>query len=463
MSDHSIEEDLMEQTILHPLRRTEARLARALSQNGMTLLADGQAPEMVKSEWCFDVGLFMPEALSCKPVRLESNRSLKTCLLAPQLPNLCGVPDIAHFCVGTVYDARQAAHPGRARIQGIWKSNTLFPRAVRQFWDDVAQAAFGFGATTEVTFYGKHLCTVQATVDGASFQLAFVTAASDVSRSIVGLSPAERMYTFVIDLDAVTCALCGLADRDELYDPTAPVIGRADFASSESSWGSPDAARACNLLRRRGFLEFNGIRAYEQGCYKKMNMIQEKWDTNNRGMMMSEPLGEDIWLPTVLTPSLEEALSANWSAGVGDCMLFELGHIYKPAKLDYRPDDPTEKGNFAYGVTWPTEKVSLSLGAYGCDLTPAKWKSIVDEFLTAFGIHEHYLVKNDQAPAYDPAFCWLVLDENMRYLDGNLGRINPIATRNHDIGAPAYMAQFEFDTLQRKAAEERTFVPKEDR
>ena len=453
----------MTQTILHPLRRQEALLSRALQKCGLTLLADAQAPEMVKSEWCFDVGLFLPESLSCAPVRLESNRSLKTDLLAPYLTSLQGLPTIKHFCVGNVYDAREAAHPNRSRIAGAIKSDKLYPRETEQFWTDVVQDAWGLDASVSVQFFGKHLCTVQANVGNVSFPLAFVTAGSAVACSLAGLGPAERFYTFVIDVDAVTCALCGLASRDELYDPTAGFLGRTDFATGASSWGKPDLARAANVLRRQGFMEFTGMRAYEPSCYKKMNMIQEKWDTNNRGMMMNEPLEECVWLPTVLTPSLEEALHANWAAGVEQCLLFEVSHIFKPAKRDYWPDDPTEKSNYAWGATYPTEKLSLSLGGYGPDLSPAKWKELIDEFLTAFGIREHYFVKNDQAPAYDPAYCWLVLDENMRYLDGNLGCINPIAARNHDIGATAYMAQFEFDTLERKAGEERTFIPKEDR
>ena len=452
----------MEQMILHPLRREELRLAHALLNNGMALLADSQAPEMLKSEWCFDVGLFLPESLSCKPIRLESNRSLKTSLLAPHLQSLAGMPDIVHFCTGNVYDAREGAHPARSRIEGIWKSPKLYPRAVRQFWTDVVHDAYGFEASVEVTFYGQHLCTVQAHACGTSFQLAFLTAANDVSRSIMGLTPAERCYTFVIDVDAVAMALCGAGSRDELYNPSATFIGKAEFASGEPSWGGRDISRAANLLRKQGFMEFLGSRAYEEGCYKKMNMIQEKWDTNNRGMMMDEPLGEDIWLPTVLTPALEEALAANYADGVESCLLFEVGHIYKPAKKDYRPDDPTEKPGFAYGVTWPTEKLSLSLGGYGPGLTPQKWKAAITAFLNDFGIQEHYLVKNDQAPAYDPSFCWLVLDENMRYLDGNLGQISRYALSNHRIDVPAYMAQFEFDTLQRKVEEERTFIAKED-
>ena len=49
----------------------------------------------------------------------------------------------------------------------------------------------------------------------------------------------------------------------------------------------------------------------------------------------------------------------------------------------------------------------------------------------------------------------------MTYLDGNCGHISPKALANYRIGTDAFMAQFELDTIERKARSEYGFVPYE--
>ena len=85
----------------------------------------------------------------------------------------------------------------------------------------------------------------------------------------------------------------------------------------------------------------------------------------------------------------------------------------------------------------------------------------IDQFLTELGISNHFFFPTDMAIAYDITDCWLVLDEKLHYLEGNLGGISPIAEKNHGIGIHAFMAQFELEPLEEKASVEYAFVPNE--
>ena len=202
-------------------------------------------------------------------------------------------------------------------------------------------------------------------------------------------------------------------------------------------------------------MEFVGERIYSADAYVRMNMIQEAWDTNNVAITLKAPvtgyenplteLTQREGLPTVLVPSIEQAMSENFAAGINEVKLFEIGHIFKPAK----------------GGGQPWEKVSLSFGAYGPDLTMQKFKAEVDQVLTELGISNHFFIPTDMAIAYKTDECCVILDEKMKYLDGNCGHISPVALKNFRIDAQAYMAQFELDTIENKSDEEYGFVPYE--
>ena len=432
----------MIQTIHHPLRRTEARLVRALRLNGVTLLADHQDPELIETDWGFEV-CTLPDHLKAATVEVEGPYQMRTNLLGHQLPRLYNVEHIDHFCVGQVYDAGRPERPNRSRIEGLYACPKLEVKRVTQFWTSVARLAFDVTAAVSVAPVGKHAYSVEARLGETAFELAYLTLANSLARTLTNVNADEELWVFVVDVDAVATSANGLRDLDALYSPLVPFL--ESFPSSEPSLGALNMSHAANLLRQRGFLEFCGDKVYEPDCYKKMNMIQESWDTNNRGVLLDEPLAGRNGLPTVLTPALEEALAANWRAGVKDCKLFEFAHIFLPSKTD----GPHK------------EKISLSFGAYGCDLDGRKWKALVDQFLTDFGIANHFFIPTDMAIAYDQTACWIVLDEHMSYLDCNCGGISPKALANHGIGVPAFMAQFEFDTLERKADEELAFVPNE--
>lgn len=459
----------MEKMTHHPLRAQESILKRALVLCGFALHDDARSREIVQPEWNLALSK-LPAACHCEPIYLEEGMfMLRTDLLSAQIASWGPTLPLKSFAVGTVYDAAHPERPNRSRIEGVWADARVPTSAWLQVWDCVVREAYGLEASFEMVRLTKDSYEIKVAVGGRTFTLARMARATMLAYALLGLEKGPAWaWTFSIDVDEVACGFYGIADRDDLYNPNVSHLRR--FADAEASYGGYYVSKATDLLRARGFVNFSGLRFYEPDCYRKMHMIQEGWDKNNQGMELVEPIGPYTWLPTVLTVALEEALSANYRAGEESCRLFEFGHIFVPSSDDdndfrersknkkYKKEGPREKTD-----KLPREKLALSLGAYGPDLTEAAWEGIVDEFLTALGIREHYFMDTMQAIAYQTLDCHLVMNDKMRYQMSNFGSINKEALANHGIGVPAYMAQFEFEPLEQQAAEELVFVPVEYR
>ncbi len=437
----------MEKLTHFPLRAQEDAIKRALILGGFTLLDDGRAHEVETRDWT--IQLFeRPEGKARKPILLEDGAyALRSELLAAQLSGIdaSSLP-LKAFSAGRVYDGNNATHPCRTCIQGVWAADHIPLNEYLRFGSLLVESVLGVGAETELNTLDGGAIEVTATVDGTSFPFALAGRATPLARALLGVANSDvSVWFFDIDVDAVTQAVYGFESADDMYSPLASSLKK--HKGNDSTFGGLYTSRASNILRSMGFAEFSGLKIYEDDCYKKMNMIQESWDRNNAGIQLVEPLGSFTGLPTVLTPALQEALAANWKAGEKKCRLFEFGHIFLPG--------------IAGGA--PTEKLSLAFGAYEPKMDKAKWQAVVDEFLTRLGIENHFFIPlpPGQAPAYHPAEGWVIMDQNMRYLESNFGGISPVALANHGIETQAYMAMFEFEPIEAKAAEEFDFTPAE--
>lgn len=433
----------MEKLTCFPLRAQEDALKRTLILDGFTLLDDDVAPEIEKPDWAIEL-FKRPQGASRKPIMLEGGRyALRSELLAAQLSRIQGAIPHKAFSAGTVYDGRDARHPARRVIQGVWIADSLPMRKASRFGELLVESIFGIGATVDSKEVESGAMVITASVDGKTLPFSIAGKATEMARALLGIAGTNATaWFFEIDIDEITMTLNSYETRDELYSPIMSQLRQNE--DNTSTFGRLYVSRASNLLRKQGFCEFRGFHVYESDCYKKMNMIQEAWDTNNVGVQLDEPLGSFSGLPTVLTPALEEALAANWKAGEEACRIFEMRHIFVPGRAGADP----------------IEKVALSFGGYGPELDKTAWRKIVDEFFTGFGIDNHFFIPlpPGKAPAYHPADGWLVMDQNMTYLECNFGSISPVALVNHGIGTQAFMAQFELAPLEEKAIEEFDFV-----
>lgn len=435
----------MSQIKRHPLYRTADKLKRALALNGFSML-DGAAPELLTTEEASVPVFAMPEELACEKILLlDGSYALRGELLGSQLHALNGQLPIAAAICGRVYDRRDTDYPSRLFLEGIFAADGMTLLDYTTLWEKVAAEAYGVGASLSLKEVGKDAYQLVLTSDD-EFVLGYTGKAGWTACAMLGLAASDTpAWIFAINVDDVAIHDFALADRAALYNPQVSFLKQFDGA--EPAFGDSFANKVGNILRRRGFLEFSGSKIYEEDAYRKMNMIQESWDSNNQGVPLQEPMGSKVALPTVLTPALEEVLAKNWQAGEKEVKVFETGSFFHPGR----------------GGNGPSEALFLSIGMYGPDVDKISFRREVDTFLTELGIRNHYFIPTTMAIAYDITDCWLVMDEKPNYLGGNFGGISPIAEKNHGIGTHAFMAQLELEPLEKKAAEEYAFVPHEFR
>ena len=458
----------MNKMVNHPLHSLECSLKRALVLSGFSLSDDARSPEVVPPEW--DLPLAKFASTPPQAIKLEQGYFiLRTNLLANQLEKWKAPLPLKMFAAGTLYDGNDQNRPDHRRIQGIWADGSVPTFAWLRVWDSVIREVFGLGASFNFAIETKDCRRVDVTVDGRTFALAHVARATGVTFGLLGLDPTKTaMWMFDIDIDSVACGFYGIENREELYSTRLPFLRQ--FEDSKLGYGSYFLDRACDLLRKRGFVNYYGSRFYEADCYQKMHMIQDGWDTNNDGMRLVDPIGSKVWLPTVLTPSLQEALSENARAGEESCYLFEVAHTilpYSDSMKDFRERNMNSKYDSEREPRKQTDKppresVTLAFGAYDDQLTEEKWTAIVSDFLDEFGIREHYYLDTARAIAYELT-CKIVINDKMQMLGGNFGAIHPEARKNFGIDKPAFMANIAFEPLEREAAMEMIFVPIEYR
>ncbi len=438
-------------------------MKKALMLNGFTLYDNGVFPELERTE--MNVKVFdNPNAIK-KPILLEEGQyELRTQLLPFALPQMNSGQEIFAAACGKVFDGSDALHPSHMLLEGVIASElTFFDISV--LWRKIIKHTFGAAYDVELirindndvhhqdlsswgvnaleeTSLGE-TSTWKIFVkepEGGSFTLGYTGTMTWIGASLLGRSTQQnRIYAFSIDVDHAACRSYGFADRAELYRNTQESFEDGTVSATEAF-----EDRCRDVLRTMGYTEGFGPRIYPKGIYKKMNMIQDEWDLNNRGVLLKEELGDGVGLPTVLTPALEQIMAEKWKAGEKNVRVFEVSHIFMPRQGDS-----------------PVEKLALSFGAYGEGMDLAAFTEDVGDFLTKIGNKNHFYIPTNLAIAYKPGECRLLLDEKMQYLGGNFGGINPIAEGNYGIGIHAYMANLELLPLQNKAEEEYGYIAPE--
>ncbi len=432
----------MEQMTKYPLYALQDKLVRAFALHGFAVTECESRREMLEPDREFAT---LKNVASPAPVRLlDGSFLLRSTLLPTALGSMKGVLPLYHIAYGRTYHAEDGLLPAHVSVEGILASAELSNADLETKFDHVVKEAFGIRAVFSLEAADAGVSDLVVTRGEDRFVFGQLAPATWIAKTILGTDdPAVKTYAFAIDVDALALHEFDLPDRAALYSV------KADFLTSRGcgcpSYGETFPNKARNILRNKGFAEFVGRRLYEDGCYKKMNMIQETWDTNNAGVTLVEPVEDRTQIPTVLTPSLEEAMAENFKDGVETLQIFEIGQIYKPP----------------VGGAEPMDILSISIGAYGPDMDKMKFRGVIDSFLSELGIANHFFFPTTMAIAYDITDCWLILDEKPGYLGGNFGGISPVARANHGIDVPAWMCQLEVPLLESKAASEYGFIPNE--
>lgn len=429
----------------HPIRSKLGALTRALVANGFTPHDDRSASEIESVDWAFAL-YETPDFQSKRRIALEEDGryTLRTNVLATQLNTMRGPLPLRTFCIGRTFDGNDAAIPAHWTVEGIIVEDEFSAALWSRRWTRIAQEVYGISAKARLVALDARTYKVECEAEGSTFALAHLGKASGIVRTLLGLAyGSASAWVFTIDVDELARRACDAPSRAALYSPVVSFLEQ--FEDDVPTPGDSFASIAADVLRSHEYREFYGPGLYPQDAYQKMNMIMESWDLNNRGALLQQPFGNFTRVPTVLTPSLEDALEANYKAGEACAKVFEINHHYVLQAVG----------------TKPLLKTSLSFGAYGPDLDRATFRAEVDAILTELGVKNHFFIPTDMAIPYDPTDCWVILDEHMQYLDGNFGSICQKARDAHGIGVPAYMAQIEIPAIERKSAEETAFVPNE--
>lgn len=429
----------------HPIRSKLGALTRALVANGFTPHDDRSASEIESVDWAFAL-YETPDFQSKRRIALEEDGryTLRTNVLATQLDTMRGPLPLRTFCIGRTFDGNDAAIPAHWTIEGIIVEDEFSAALWSRRWTRIAQEVYGISAKARLVALDARTYQVECEAEGSTFALAHLGKASGIVRTLLGLAyGSASAWVFTIDVDELARRACDAPSRTALYSPVVSFLEQ--FEDDVPTPGDSFASIAADVLRSHEYREFYGPGLYPQDAYQKMNMIMESWDLNNRGALLQQPFGNFTRVPTVLTPSLEDALEANYKAGEACAKVFEINHHYVLQAVG----------------TKPLLKTSLSFGAYGPDLDRATFRAEVGTILTELGVKNHFFIPTDMAIPYDPTDCWVILDEHMQYLDGNFGSICQKARDAHGIGVPAYMAQIEIPAIERKSAEETAFVPNE--
>lgn len=447
----------------HPVRITVDALKQAFSLNGFTLYDNGEYPELEKTE--INIKIFENPAAFAKQILLvDGQYALRTQLLPFALPHMRKAGEIRGAVFGKVFDGSDAAYPAHLLAEGVIASDMNF-YDYRFLWKKLVKAALGAGYSAELmeqTSDGskadmqswgisamkettlaeqKTWAIVVTDPEEKEFVLGYTGTLTWMGQALLG-AKTECAYAFSIDVDALACTWLGIESREKLFDNKESFLGA--FTDGRISGSEAFEDRCRDVLRTMGYSEGFGPKVYPDGIYKKMNMIQDEWDLNNKGVLLTTPLGEGVGLPTVLTPALEQILSEKWKAGEKEAKTFEVSHIFMP-----------QRGSA------PIEKLAISFGSFGENVTLKSFIDEVDSFLTKIGNKNHFFLPNNMAIAYKLNECRLILDEKMSYLGGNFGGVSEIAEKNFGIETHAFMANLEIQPLADKAAEEYGYIPPE--
>ncbi|MDR1183986.1 MAG: hypothetical protein LBK67_04230 [Coriobacteriales bacterium] len=417
----------------HPLYLASDRLKQAFNLLDFRFIDNGEGFEVEHAGVTFPTWQEPSDLFGWQsdPLMTREGQSLlRTRILPAQIKALDVTTPVRLSAFGRVYGRLDSDYPMRNHIEGLIVDEALAFGLIQALWNDYAIALFGLGSSARLTPIDSdsYQILIYSEPDDKEFTLGYTGPASVAVTDALGLDDKGlTAWVFIIDVDDFALQLFSLPSRASLYENDVTLL--ANFTSSEASSGYTAAYRAADCLRQMGYTETVGNPLYPDGIYRKMNMIQEDWDSNNVGYALDKPIGELTALRTVLTPSLETILGYNAKRGVENVKVFEIGHIYLPL-----PDELLPKEHFA-----------VSFGAYGEDVTIESFTEDVRTFLKSFGIGtlDNY-PSTDTAIAYN--LCYLVL-ENGKYLDSNFGEINDIAVRNFEIGRPAFMAQLELATI----------------
>lgn len=412
----------------HPVQQGADRIRDAFTSMRFTNIDNGYAPEVIHQQ---DEFLIYPGIKEKKPITFKNtDLMLRTSLLPSVLSHGPGPHTDRGIAYGAIYDRNGIPFTKHYRVEGYLIAREINTQDFYELWTAFAAKLLGVGTSVYLCHDEKETSIViEDRKTDKRYEFIKGGFASDRLKSALKHEDSQ-IWTFEIDIDSFVLKDTGIGSRTELYSLSPSML--RDFTCSLSAAGSGPLCRLIDTLRWMGYTEYIGNPFYPDGIYLKMNMIQEKWDTNNSPYILTEAIEDNVSFATVLTPSFEKTIADFYQSGEKDVRIFEVGHIAKPAA----------------GGKEPREKLVVALGGYGEDLDIESFKDEVGRILANIGLVGETFFPTNLAIAYKTDECFIMLDHKNNYLETNIGQMSPIAARNWEIGVPAFMAYLEMDAIE---------------
>lgn len=367
-----------------------------------------------------------------KPVTFKNTDLMLRTSLLPSIFSHGSVPHTDRsIAYGAIYDRNGAPFTKHYRVEGYFTANKIGDQDLYELWTTFAAKLLGVGTSIYLSRTGEETTIViEDRKTAKTYEFIKGGFASDELKNALKCENAQ-IWVFDIDIDSFVLKDMDIDSRTSLYSLSPSML--KGYTCVQSAAGESPLYRLIDSLRWMGYTEYVGNPFYPDGIYVKMNMIQEKWDTNNSPYILTENIENNVSFATVLTPSYEKTITDFYHAGEKNVRIFEVGHIAKPVA----------------GEKEPREKLVVALGGYGEDLNIESFKDEIGKILTNTGLVGETFFPTNLAIAYKTDECYIMLDGSNHYLETNIGQMSPIAAKNWGIDVPAFMAYLEMDAIER--------------
>jgi phenylalanyl-tRNA synthetase beta chain len=169
-------------------------------------------------------------------------------------------------------------------------------------------------------------------------------------------------------------------------------------------------------------------------------------------VFMENPLSSDMdVLRPSLLPGLLDSLRHNLTRKTNDVGLFEIGRTFAQNN-----GQPREERRIAVAVTGQRSPLFWSGGDRDAKFDAYDLKGIVEAFLEDFGTRG---VTYSRCEATTPLFVESAAIVLGKQNLGEMGQLNPVLARAHDLRDPVYLAELNLDLLLSRRSSSKSFKP----
>ncbi len=188
-----------------------------------------------------------------------------------------------------------------------------------------------------------------------------------------------------------------------------------------------DKAKA--ILKGLGLNEVMTYSFISPRSYDRIRLEED--DVLRNYIKLINPLGEDYSvMRTTLIPNMLDLLSRNYSRGIKECYLYEIGNIFIAKEFPI--------------TSLPEEKKILSFGIYG-ERDFYFLKEVIDKTLSRLGINNIEYVKERELQTFHPGRTAKIMLNGEKL--GLAGEVHIDVAENYDIKERVYIAQLDFEKI----------------